>query len=139
MGQGEKTGYVKLSSKFNLTPEAIKYRVKRLENNNIILGNSIVLNGHKFNKLWSIMLLNIKPEYMDELKIFLKTKKYLSNFKETSGIWNFTIKIFANDIKELHEHINEIRENFSEHIREQDFLLLLDFYKFPKVPECVKN
>ncbi len=137
LGQNPKKSYVELSSKINLTAEGIKLRVKKLEKNNIILGNSIVLNGNKFNKIWCLILLNINAEKNDSFKKYLQNQIFLSSYSESLGYWNFNVTFFASNIEELYFQLNEIRNIFAEYIRNFDFLIFFDIYKFPKIPKCV--
>lgn len=137
LGQNPRKSYVELSTLAKLTAEGVKLRVKKLENNNIILGNSIVLNGNKFNKIWCLIVLNINPEKNDEFKKYLQKQLFLSSYAESLGYWNFNVTFFASNIEELYLELNEIRNNFSENIRNFDFLIFFDIYKFPKVPKCI--
>jgi DNA-binding Lrp family transcriptional regulator len=139
LSQNPKQTYAKIAIDTGLTAEAIKYRVKRLENNRYITGNSIVIDGNKFGKIWCSVLLNINSGKMDEFKEFLKKRNFLSNYAETIGNWNFTANFFANNIEELYESLNIVRNKFSEDINNFEFLIIFDFYKFPKLPSCVKD
>ncbi len=139
LSQNSKETYAKIGIQIGLTAEAIKYRVKKLESNKYINGSSIVLDGAKFGKIWCSVLLNINPKQINEFKEFLKEKHFLSNYTETIGTWNFTTNLFANNIEELYHSLNEIRNKFSEDINNFDFLLIFDFYKFPKIPLCIRE
>nr|MDA3855583.1 Lrp/AsnC family transcriptional regulator [Candidatus Woesearchaeota archaeon] len=137
LSQNPKETYAKIAIDTKLTAEAIKYRVKRLENNRYITGNSIVIDGNKFGKIWCSVLLNINSGKMNEFKKFLKEQAFLSNYAETIGNWNFTANFFANSIEELYESLNIVRNKFSEDINNFEFLIIFDFYKFPKLPSCI--
>ncbi len=137
--QNPKQPYANLTEKLNLTAEAIKYRISRLEKQGIITGYSIVLNGNAFDKIWAVAFLNINPKKIEKFKDYLKKQDFLSNYVETIGNWNFAVQFFANNIKELNEHLNIIRYKFSEDIQNFDFIILFDknVYKFPRLPECI--
>lgn len=137
LGQDPKKSYVQLANLINLTAEGIKNRIKKLQENEIILGNSIVINGNKFNKIWCLVLLNVNSEKNDLFKKYLKNQKYLSSYSESIGYWNFNVTFFASNIEELYNDLNNIRNIFAENIRNIDFLIFFDIYKFPKVPKCI--
>jgi len=137
LGQNPKKSYVELSYLTNLTAEGVKLRVKKLEKQNVILGSSIVLNGNKFGKIWCLILLNINVEKNDSFKKYLQNQKFLSSYSQSLGYWNFNVTFFASNIEELYLELNEIRNIFAENIRNFDFLIFFDIYKFPKIPKCI--
>ncbi|MFW6285615.1 MAG: winged helix-turn-helix transcriptional regulator [Nanoarchaeota archaeon] len=137
LGENPKKSLISISKKFNFTPETIKYRIKNLEKQQIITGNSIVFNGNKFNKIWCLVLLNINPQTIEDFKKYLKQQTFLSNYSETLGIWNFNVTFFAKDIQGLYNDLNTLRNEFSQSIRNFEFLIFFDIYKYPKIPKCI--
>lgn len=139
LGQNPKKSYVELSNIVKLTAEGVKLRVKKLEKEKIILGNSIVINGNKFNKIWCLVILNINPEKNEQFKSYLQNQTFLSSYAESIGYWNFNVTFFASNIEELYQELNQIRNVFAENIRNFDFLIFFEIYKYPKIPKCILN
>ena len=128
---------VEIAQKLNVNAELVKNRLKNLEKKEIINGYSIIFEGKKFNKIWGLMLLTINSSKIEELKKFLERKNYLSNYIETLGHYNFQITYFAEDVEEMYQSLNEIREHFSEDIFEYEHLLYFNIYKSTQVPTCI--
>lgn len=137
VGQKPKITYVELGSELGFTAEGIKYKIRKLISNDIIKGYSIVFDGNKFNKVWCLVLLNINPNSINDFKFYLQRQIFLSNYVETMGIWNFNITFFAKNIEELYKSLNQIRNKFSLQIRNFEFLIFFDFYKYPQIPKCI--
>lgn len=137
LGQNSKEKLVNISQKINLTPEGVKGRIRRLEKNGIIKGYSIVVNGNKFGKIWCLALLNIEKRDIENFRKSLKKVKAISSYNQTIGIWNFNITFFANDLEELYQVINKIRNEFSKEIKGFEFMIFFEFYKYPKVPSIM--
>ena len=137
LGENPKEKYVNLALKLNLTGEAIKYRIKQLENSGLIKGYSIVLNGNKFNRIWCLVLLNVNPQGLDSMKKYLQKQDFLSSYSQTIGVYNFNVTFFTSNIENLHQSLNDIRTKFSKEIRNLDFLIFFDIYKYPQIPSCI--
>lgn len=137
LGNNPKKTYVDIALELDLSAEAVMQRVKKLEKKGIIKGNSVVFNGIKFDKIWCQILLNVDAGSVNEFKKYLKTKVFLSNYVETMGVRNFSVTFFASNIDELYKNLNELRNEFSKSIRNFDFMIFFDLYKYPKVPRCV--
>lgn len=137
LSQNPKESIIQISSKLNLTTDIVKYRIKKLEENNIITGYSIVFNGNKFNKIWCLILFNFDIENLENFKNYLKKQELLSSYTETLGVWNFNVTFFANNIEELYSNLNKIRNKFSQNIKNFEILIFFEFYKYPKVPKCI--
>lgn len=140
LNENPKISLVELSKQLNfeLTAQNIKYRLKQLQKQNIFKGYSIVIDYvKKLNKISCLVLIDISPQTTLELKEYLKTSNTLSSFTENLGVWNFSITFFAKDLEELYQNLNKFRTKFSYSIRNFEYLIFFDFYKFPKIPQIV--
>lgn len=134
-----KISLVNLALKNNQTAEGIKYRIKNLEKKEIITNYSVVIDGNKLNKIWCLILLNISEQDLDKFKNYLKKDHNLSSYIQTIGVWNLNITFFAKDIESLYYGLNNFRTKFSKEIRNFEYMIFFDFYKFPNAPKCILN
>lgn len=137
LGQGKKKRLVDIAINLNITAEAVKYRIKRLEELNIITGHSITINGNKLGKIWCLVLMNIEPEKISIFKSYIQEQKFLSNYGESIGIFNIYVQFFANSIEKLYEDLNSIRSHFYKDIRNFEIMIFFEEIKYPKVPKCI--
>ena len=137
LGQNSKQRLTKIAYDLNINPDVIKYRIDKLKKNNIITGFSAVIDGNKFEKIWCVVLININEEVIEEFKKYLKNNNNLTNYSQTIGPHNFNFTLSANSIFNLYENLNEIRTQYSEYIRDFDFQINFDFFKYPKLPKCL--
>ena len=67
----------------------------------------------------------------------MKEKDFLSSYVETIGTKNIAVTFFASNIENLNKDLNNIRDKFSQNIRDFDFLIFFEIYKYPKIPKCI--
>lgn len=137
LGLNPKISFLELSKQFKKTPQAIAYTIKNLEKRNILQGYGVVIDGSKFNKQWCLVLLQVQYESLSLLKTYLQKQSCASSYFEHSGIWNFSITLFAKNLVELHQAVNQLRTEFSSAIQNYELMMFFDFYKYPQVPECI--
>ena len=137
LSHNPKISLVELAIRYSQTAEGIKYRISNLEKNDYIINNSIVFDGNKLNKIWCLVLLSINEQDLDKFKDYLKLDSNLSSYVQTIGIWNLNVTFFAKDIESLYYTLNKFRTQFSDSIRNFEYMIFFDFYKFPKAPKCI--
>ena len=137
LGQNPNQSYAKIASTLKSTSESVSYKIKKLEKNNVLLGNSIVIDGNKFNKIWGIALFSFKPNKILDLKEKIITNSYITSYVESLGTWNISITFFASSINEMYVEYNNIKSLFGKDIVNSEFVFILDFYKYPKIPRCI--
>lgn len=128
---------VKISSKINLTPEAIKYRLKELNNKEILNGTSAIINGNTLNKIWAVFLFKLESSQSNEFINFISKNKNVSSFVKIMGEWNYSVSVFANNVKEIHQILMEFRNKFPNLIKDYEMLLIFETYKYPQIPKCI--
>jgi len=124
--------YSELSKNLNLTANAIKYKIKNLENSGVIDLYTIAIDYNKIN----IEFYNLQLKFLDyefaKLKKFLKESKSVKYFYKHIGNpnWDLDIGILVKDTKELRKFLNDIREDFGDSIEINEIFL---------VPEAIKE
>ena len=134
---------IDLATKLKLTPRIVNYRIKDLERKKIILVNRTFLNLNKINWIYCKALLKFKS---------LTDKKYKSFFNYCSGLknltymincigsWDIELDFEIENFNEFHKIMSEIRNQFTEIIKNYDFIVVmnedkLDYYPgaYPKL------
>jgi DNA-binding Lrp family transcriptional regulator len=137
LGQNPKQSYVHIANTLNLTAENVSYKIKKFKENGVLLGTSIVVDGNKFNKIWGICLFSFKPNNIINFKEKIKSNHSITSYVECLGVWNITITFFASSLNSLYCEYNSIKSTFGKDILNSEFVFILDFYKYPRVPKCI--
>ncbi len=142
LNENSRKTYVELAGALNVTPNAIKQRVKKLEEAGIIKGYSISINHKSLGFEWhGIQIKIIKPE----IEIEKRLSEYLHGNKRVifyyqyskSGICDFDIGVTIKNSEELREFINELRTEFYEELKIQNIFLVLEEISSYKLPPII--
>ena len=128
---------VELSNHFNLTPEAISYKLKSLEKRGLITQYSIVVDGNKFNKIWAVFLFRLNLKNKENFRKFILSQKNVSAFVEVLGSWDFSVSVFASSVQEIQETLMGFRNKFPEELIDYEMIILFKTFKYPKIPQIV--
>ena len=91
-----------------LTENAIRYRIDRLESDGYIANYTMQLNPKKFEKnIMAIFNLNVLPENINETLEYLKTLDYLTEIYLTTGDFSIITMGYFKDNKEITMFITE--------------------------------
>ena len=130
--------YKELANKLNLTGNAIKYRIKNLENSRIIQGYTISLNARKLGYEWHNIQIKLKGNE-EGLKKFLRQNprtiyfyKYLGNEN-----WDLDIGVIVKNSLELRDFILSLREKFGDIIKIHDIYIIVEESKPNQAPKGV--
>jgi Lrp/AsnC family leucine-responsive transcriptional regulator len=123
-----------LAKKCRLSKDTIKYRLNRLEKQEIILGYTCYIDykklGHQSYKLY--FKLNGTLQQKNQLKEFLRKQKNVFAIFESVGNWNIAISIFAKNHYEFNKIENDILENFGSIITNRRFCTMIDAQIYQK-------
>jgi DNA-binding Lrp family transcriptional regulator len=133
--------YVELANILNITPNAIKQRVKNLEKSGVIIGYSISINHKMLGFEWQgIQFKIVRPELEIEKRLneyLYRNRRVIFYYQYSkSGICDFDIGIAVKNSEELREFVNELRTKFYEELKIQNIFLVLEevsSYKLPKI------
>src|SRR3989344_2508921 len=124
--------FVKLSKELNLTPNAVKNRLKKLIQANIIKSffiepNKTLLGYEQYNIQFTFE--NPTKEQERRLITYIVNLLNINFYYKPVGHWDLEIGVFVNNPGELRKIILDMRNKFSDIIRIYDTVL---FYEEPK-------
>ena len=131
-----------LGDKIGLSPDSIKYRIKKLIERNIILGFLPVINlsllvYHNYGIL--IELNNISFEEKNKLFRHLSIHPDVSFCLKTGAQYEITLNISVRSNLHLHNFINELKQNYSNQIKTLEMFLIIKDYKIAFFPKAYEN
>lgn len=129
---------VNLSHKLNSNPKTIISRIKKLEENKIILGYKTFIDldmlGYKYYKL-HLNLNNASEKKIHELKDFITSHPNIVYDNEILGGDNIEVEIQTENINTLREIINSILEKYKGMIKNYFYMSFFKEHKFVFLPE----
>ena len=121
-----------LSKEVDLTPNAVKYRIKNLIKSKVILGFKPLINikklGYNHYKVF-MNLFDLTKKRKNELIEFLRLNKNISYITEAIGRADFEFEAMYKTSGEVHKLMQEIRTNFSDLIRDYETTNVSDEYR----------
>ena len=126
-----------LAEKTGLTTDVVRYRVNRLEKEEIIQAFRVWIDldliGYKFYKVL-VNLQNHDEESLKKLISFCKSHKNVVYILKTLGGWDMEIEIEVRDVKDFHDFVIQLRNNFQSIIKEYQPLMIFRDYKIDYYP-----
>lgn len=138
LSQNARTPYTSLAKKVKLSKDAIKYRIKRLEEKGIIQGYLTAVDIVKlgYNTYHIFLQINrLNKEIRNKLIETLKSYPFVKVIIEFSGKYNYEVGIAAKNTQELDKIITKIINDVAEYLQEHQILIISKYYKgevFPK-------
>jgi len=117
--------------KIEMTPEAVAYRLKRLEESKIIRGYRVVLDYTKLGYQWYMLLMNLTviPKLLEmKIKEELKQNKKVIYSDKVLGEWDIRIELLVKDHDEFHEELLKIRNMVSGGLNRYELFLVFNDY-----------
>ncbi|HII71506.1 TPA: Lrp/AsnC family transcriptional regulator [Candidatus Woesearchaeota archaeon] len=112
-----------IARKLKITPNTVKYRIKKLVEKNIILCFRAAIGikelGYQRHKV-ILTLQNMTEKKTRRMIEFLKQNKNVTYITESVGCGDVEFEIDVRGSNELHENLNAIRHEFGELIRNYD-------------------
>jgi len=124
-----------IGKSIGLRPENVRYRVKRLEEQQIIHSYFTYVNIHKLGYVDFGLYIQLSHLTSDTEQHFVqhcKDNPNVSYFAKTGGNYNYIIGMFASDILMLHALIQDMNKKFSDIIESVDILSRLSVTHFPR-------
>ncbi len=129
---------LEIMDKLSLTRDVINYRMKKLTKDNILSQYRISVNLDKIShKLYKIILRlhSLTLEKEKKLMTYIASHPHGMQYLKLVGSWDVELEFEVQDDEQLHEILLEIRNKFSEIIRDYDTLLIhqehkLNYYPF---------
>ncbi len=130
-----------LSKKVGLSRDAIRNRIERLIKNKVIINFKPILNppamGYPIINYVFIALNNPNTEQEKKFISYMKAHKNITYVASLIGKWDFIIDIMAENPGRFNEVMKEIRQKFSELIKDYEIYGLLEEYKYEEIAGLV--
>jgi len=133
---------VRLANKLGLTPKTIITRIKKLENEMIILGYRPLLHLKEtgyFSRLLLIKYHNVTTETENKLISYMKAHPNVTSLVKTLGRWDIEIMIEIQNMADIRKTEREIRENFGSMIQEIQSIHLYGTHKLNYFPQFLSS
>ncbi|MGV8087128.1 MAG: Lrp/AsnC family transcriptional regulator, partial [Candidatus Woesearchaeota archaeon] len=101
--QDSRSSITLLAKKVRSSREVVNYRIKKLEEQKIILEFITEINIEKLGFNMASLFLSIKSHREEEFKKFIKSCNYVAWSSVFSGTWNLGIGIYGRTTEEIHE------------------------------------
>ena len=128
---------LEMIDKLNLTRDVINYRMKKLTKDNILSQYRISINLDKIeHKLYKIILRlhSLTPEKEKQFITNIASHPHGMQYLKLVGSWDVELEFEVKDDEQLHEILLEMRNKFSEIIRDYDTLLIHQEHKLNYFP-----
>lgn len=128
---------IDIAKKTNLSAELVLYKIRKLEEDKVILGGKALLNMKKLGYDYTIILINIKnfsQEVREKLISFVRRDKMANLLILSLFNPNCIIQIFHKTNDELKEEIKKIREMMKNEIMDLEIILAQEEDKINTLP-----
>ena len=128
-----------IAKRLNLTPRIIDYRIKNLKKNKIILMSRISLNLNKINWIYCKAILKFKNLTEIKYQQFFQYCNYLKNLTyiiNAIGSWDVELDFEIKDFNTFYQIMFDIRDKFSDIIKDYDFVIVMNEDKLDYYPGC---
>ena len=124
-----------------LPRDVVVYRIKKMEDQKVIRAHHTMLNPQKLGYPLYVYALfscyNVKPEEETKFINYLKSHKQLIYVAKNSGKYDFTIGVCAKDYMDFDEIIRDIRQKFSDVIKDIESLPTVQEYKYDYMVDLI--
>lgn len=138
LSENARENIVIIAKKLNTTVDIVRYRIKRLVDNNLIQSFRTVINKETLGyQHWNIL---IKTQSMTEEK----EKQFISFLKEVPNViyvtkyvndFNIGFELEVRNMEELHGILTELRYKFSDVIKSYETILFFKEHKITYIPK----
>jgi len=118
---------LEMMNELHLTRDVINYRLKKLIKDKIISQYRILINLDQINhKLYKIILRlhSLTPEKEKQLITYIASHPHGMQYLKLVGSWDAELEFEVKNDEQIHEILLEIRNKFSEIIRDYDTILI---------------
>jgi Lrp/AsnC family transcriptional regulator for asnA, asnC and gidA len=99
-----------LAKRLNQPENTVRYRIERLLKNGVIRRFTALVDPRALGlNVSAAVMFKVDPKKLDQLLEKLTSMKDVTNIYQLSGEWDLIAVVFAKDIQDLHERIEELR------------------------------
>ncbi len=138
LAKNSRASLVDISRQLGVSDKTVKYRIKNLEKNRVILGYMVLLDYAKIGRTWHkvfLRLQNLSAGKYSQLIYFLKSKTDVMFVTEAVGISDLEFEAMLPGTKQFHELMREIRSKFPEIIKEFSWITVFKAEKIYYAPQ----
>jgi Lrp/AsnC family transcriptional regulator for asnA, asnC and gidA len=111
-----------LAKKLNQPENTVRYRIERLLKNGVIRRFTALVDPRALGlNVSAAVMFKVDPKKLDQLLEKLTSMKDVTNVYQLSGEWDLIAVVFAKDIQDLHERIEELRRR--EGVKEMNVMI----------------
>jgi len=110
-----------VAKKLKINKDTLKYRIKRMEDEKIILGYQTFVNHGKlgyFGTRFNLKLQNTTPEIEEDIVKTIKENPKVGFFASVEGSIDYSIWVVTKSIQELNEFWQKLQEKFQQYLQE---------------------
>ena len=129
---------VDIARKLKTTEIVVRYRIKKLKKDGIILGFRSFLNINKLGYIYfklHVTLQNLTPKDKEELVNYIHQHPKTVYTTELVGGADLETEFQVESNDEFYQHLEELRKKFGRIIRDYEFMQYTREYKFTYLPE----
>lgn len=123
-----------IAKKAGISKKGVEYRIKRMENNGVILGYYPVINfeklGFKINRMM-FGLQFIGDETKRRMEIYIRSQRDIHWAVWCRGDFDLGIDVWSKSKKEFKETINKFLSKFGKYIKRRVFSTSIGFEQYP--------
>lgn len=126
-----------LAKQLKITPNAVRYRIKKMKSEHVIQGARIVLDRNKFGYLTYKVLVKIDSFEENEVRRFIRYLTQHPNIIDIDlcmGEWNIELDVEIENYRAFHELMIQLRTEFSRLIKNYDSLLVFAEHTYTYYP-----
>jgi Lrp/AsnC family transcriptional regulator for asnA, asnC and gidA len=111
-----------LAKKLNQPENTVRYRIERLLKNGVIRRFTALVDPRALGlNVSAAVMFKVDPKKLDQLLEKLTSMKDVTNVYQLSGEWDLIAVVFAKDIQDLHERVEELRR--AEGVKEMNVMI----------------
>jgi len=132
LAKNARTSLVDLAQMIGLTPNAIKQRIKKLEQEKVILGYRVMINYPLLGFLHYRVFLhleNLTNQKEQSIIEFLKNHKTIISVTKTIGYAELEFRAIVKDVHEFYSLLEKLREKYPDIIKDYESLLYVKFHE----------
>ncbi len=132
-----RTPLLNLMKRTALTRPVVSYRLKKLAKDNVISSYRVMINLNRIGySLYKVLLRlqNLSSQKENEFSYFIKQHPNGVQFLRLLGSWDVELEFEVRDEEHLHRILMDVRNRFSDIIRDYDTLLIYREHKLNYFP-----
>lgn len=141
LDENARKSLVCIAKKVGLSHDAVRKRIEKLVDNEVILAFSPVYNppkmGYATINYVFISLYNPSKEREEEFLAFLRSNKYVTYVAGLIGKWDYILDIMAENPGKFDSILKEIRQRFPDLIKDYEVYGILQEYKYEEIGRLV--